>query len=232
MYTLFIAITILLCSFFCELYGIIDSTKVDEWTKKMFAGIPTIICIIICLIGIIASVSRMEVQIKKIEDKLDPKKQSNYNIIRYINNDKKYLYNDQDESDKTEFNKLSIVEIRRLKVYYALDYKLAKKDTFGVEIESDLEEYLGGKNESYKLIGDLFDITDNLNWIHILTAISCITILWEIFLIICVAIPNFLWNRAAQRNTLHNWAQQNGFFQKCYIKIQYIEHNYLKPWAQ
>ena len=132
----------------------------------MFAILPTIICIIICLIGIIASVSRTEVQIKKVEDKLDkldPKKQSSYNIIRCINNDKKYLYNDQGDSDETEFNKLSIVEIRRLKVYYALDYKLAKKDTVGVEIESDLEEYLGGKNESYKLIGDLFDITDSLN---------------------------------------------------------------------
>ena len=96
MYALFSATTIVLCIIFCNLYGdpnknSIDQ-KMDEWIKKMFAILPTIICIIICLIGIIASVSRTEVQIKKVEDKLDkldPKKQSSYNIIKCINNDKK-----------------------------------------------------------------------------------------------------------------------------------------------
>jgi len=40
-------------------------------------------------------------------------------FVKHINSDKKYFYNSKNKKDKTEFNKLSVAEIRHEKIYYS-----------------------------------------------------------------------------------------------------------------
>ena len=66
--------------------------------------------------------------------KLDPNLQSSCRIIKNINTDEKYFV---PEDGRAEFDKLSIDDMRKKKVYYDSGYKLTKGET-----ESDLTKYL------------------------------------------------------------------------------------------
>ena len=150
MYSTYIAIMILPCVLILLLYDNVEVAVII--TKKIFLILPVIISVIICVIGIIASVCTIEIQVNSVEtrlNKLDPNLQSSCRIIKKTNNDKKYF---KYETGKTEFDKLSVAEIRELKTYYESDYMSTKKDADGADIESDLEEYLGGRDESKSLL--------------------------------------------------------------------------------
>ena len=148
------------------------------------------ISILAIIATIIDTLLRIDIPLNKLSDKLDefdPKKQSSCTIVRHISSDKKYLYNDQGEPDKTKFNKLSSSELRELKFYYESGYKSIKNDAAGAETESDLAEYFGSKNGCEELIEDLKDVSGGFRWVYIVAGWCGILPFFITYLILCVA---------------------------------------------
>ena len=175
------------------------------------------ITILTVIATIIDTLLRIDIPLNKLSDKLDefdPKKQSSCTIVQRISSDKKYLYNDQGEPDKTKFNKLSSSELRELKFYYESGYKSIKNDTAGAETESDLAEYFGSKKGCEELIEDLKDVSGGFRWVYIVAGWCGILPFFITYLILCVAADAY---RKYSRDLNIEWIRKPGFFQKLVI---------------
>jgi len=134
--------------------------------------------------SIIAILFRLDKPNENLKDKLDvidPEKQasSNLRIVKNINNDKKYF---DHETGKAKFDNLPSAEIRSKKIYYHSGYKSRTNDVLATEAESDLDEYLGGRNATEEIIKDLEDIANGFYWLILLDVLCGLLLLFLFYL--------------------------------------------------
>ena len=149
----------------------------DNWGKTLTTVVIGLICFGGLIWAIYEVVTRMGSSWENLNDKLNDIEPTttSYQIIKNIDNDEKYFV---PKDAKAEFDKLSIDDMRKKKVYYESGYKLTKGET-----ESDLTKYLGGKKAHEDLIANIEDVLGYYNYMFILTTIIAVATIILIFII-------------------------------------------------
>ncbi|WP_406533763.1 hypothetical protein, partial [Methanobrevibacter sp.] len=165
------ALTAIVLAVFIKL----KNTRHDTYTIKDFGSFIAIGLILLCTMGsIIVICNNMSSSNGSLENnlmKINPEEQSSYAIIKNINSDKKYFYNNEGKEDKTEFSDLTNDEMRNIKIYYESGYKSIKNDT------SDIEEYLGGKKGCEELVKNFEKAQETYKLTYILTGLAALMII-------------------------------------------------------
>ena len=157
--------------------------------------------------SIIAILFRLDKPNENLKDKLDvidPEKQasSNLRIVKNINNDKKYF---DHETGKAKFDNLPSAEIRSKKIYYHSGYKSRTNDVLATETESDLDEYLGGRNATEEIIKDLGDIANGFYWLIPLDVLCGLLLLFLFYLIIIAAFASNFAKVCSEYTRIHGY---------------------------
>ena len=172
------ALTAIVLAVFIKL----KNTRHDAYTIKDFGSFIAIGLILLCTIGsIIFICNNMSSSNGSLENnlmKINPEEQSSYAIIKNINSDKKYFYNNEGKEDKTEFSDLTNDEMRNIKIYYESGYKSIKNDT------SDIEEYLGGKKGCEELVKNFEKAQETYKLTYILTGLAALMIILLVIMMI------------------------------------------------
>jgi len=155
--------------------------QIKNWTLLIIIISTFVLANIASIIAILFRLDKPNENLKDKLDVIDPEKQasSNLRIVKNINNDKKYF---DHETGKAKFDNLPSAEIRSKKIYYHSGYKSRTNDVLATETESDLDEYLGGRNATEEIIKDLGDIANGFYWLIPLDVLCGLLLLFLFYL--------------------------------------------------